>query len=498
MYTTITDETEVEEHVVNNAVNENQEVALTEILLDNQANISIVHPALLTNVRKSKKIIRVKGVGGVQLVVDQIGMLEGFFTVYACEHTKANVLSFADVEDIYRITYQRKQAFVVHMGIRDLIFKRRQKLYVADWSVVATVAVTVRENEQLYTKDEVRRAKLAHDFVRNSGYPSLGEAVHILTDGNVRNIPEIRPGDVERAYKIYGLHPEYVRRQLVRKTVSRTAVDHTLRHADKSLKLYADVMHVDGERFLVSVTDPLNLTLQSLVENESRNALGIGLQSHLATLRSRDYEPRIVYVDPHSSFRTMTQDFPGVEIDIGGSGDYVAKVDAKIRRIKETYRKVKHGLPWKLPKVLVRDLVGYAVSRLNIRRTQALSDNVCPRVLFTGVPVPYKELAVAFGDYVEAYEGTTNTSGARSAACIALCPAGNASGSWALWKIGTRVRVRRTNFKKLVTTELVINMMNALAEENESEAVHPLVSDIITQQPAAETDPGENPGASPV
>jgi hypothetical protein len=54
MYTTITEETEMEEHVVNNAVNENQEVALTEILLDNQANISIVHPALLTNVRRSK------------------------------------------------------------------------------------------------------------------------------------------------------------------------------------------------------------------------------------------------------------------------------------------------------------------------------------------------------------------------------------------------------------------------------------------------------------
>jgi hypothetical protein len=47
----------------------------------------------------------------------------------------------------------------------------------------------------------------------------------------------------------------------------------------------------------------------------------------------------------------------------------VAKVDTKIQRIKETYRKVKHGLPWKLLKVLVRDLVAYAVSQLNIRRT---------------------------------------------------------------------------------------------------------------------------------
>jgi uncharacterized 2Fe-2S/4Fe-4S cluster protein (DUF4445 family) len=176
---------------------------------------------------------------------------------------------------------------------------------------------------------------------------------------------------------------------MVRKTVSRAPVDHTLRHTNKNLKIYADVMHVDGELFLVSVTDPLNLTLQSKVENESRNVLGKGLQSHLVTLRSRDYVPRVVYVDPHSSFNGMAQDFPGVEIDVGGSGDYMAKVDVKIRRIKETYRKVKHGLPWKLPKVLVCDLVAYAASRLNIRRTQALSGNV-----FRGVPVPYTELVV--------------------------------------------------------------------------------------------------------
>jgi hypothetical protein len=34
----------------------------------------------------------------------------------------------------------------------------------------------------------------------------------------------------------------------------------------------------------------------------------------------------------------MTQDFPGVEVDIEEAGDYEAKVDAKIQRIKETYK----------------------------------------------------------------------------------------------------------------------------------------------------------------
>ena len=54
------------------------------------------------------------------------------------------------------------------------------------------------------------------------------------------------------------------------------------------------------------------------------------------------------------SLRTQ---FPGLLIEPGGAKDHVVKVDAKIRRLKETYRSVKAGLPWKLPKNRVKDLV---------------------------------------------------------------------------------------------------------------------------------------------
>jgi hypothetical protein len=246
----------------------------------------------------------------------------------------------------------------------------------------------------------------------------------------------------------------------------------------KTLKIYIDVMRVDTKKFLVSVADPLNLTMQSQVQSESRQDLGMALQGKMVILRNRGYVPAIVYSDPQSAFRSMTQDFPGVEIDVGGAGDYVAKVDARIRRIKETYRAVKNGLAWPLPRPLVPDLVAYVVSRLNIRRTTALSENVCPRVLFMGMPVNYaKELGLAFGDYVESYEGTTNTSKARSSACIALYPTANTTGAWVLWKIKNRTRVRSTNYVKLVTNELVIDAINQIALDKDIIAALP-VADI--------------------
>jgi hypothetical protein len=197
-----------QEFVVNNPVHVTQALEPTKVLLDNQADISIMHPMLLQDVQKSQRRIRVKGVGGPQLIVDEEGVLDGFFPVYASKKTKANVLSFADVEDLYDITYICKCAFIVHMSDRDLVFKRRQKLYIADWGTMGIVAPTIQENEHLYTKEEVSRAKLAYEFVRNSGYPSLGEVVHLITDGNIRNIPKLMPVDVERAYKINGSHPE--------------------------------------------------------------------------------------------------------------------------------------------------------------------------------------------------------------------------------------------------------------------------------------------------
>jgi hypothetical protein len=85
----------------------------------------------------------------------------------------------------------------------------------------------------------------------------------------------------------------------------------------------------------------------------------------------------------------MTQDYLGVEIDIGGVGDYMAKVDAKIRRIKEVHRAVKRGLAWELPGLFVKDIVAYAVSHINLHCTMVLSENVAPKVASTAIPVYY-------------------------------------------------------------------------------------------------------------
>jgi hypothetical protein len=253
---------------------------------------------------------------------------------------------------------------------------------------------------------------------------------------------------------------------MTKKKVSRASIDESLILDEKKQVLYSDVMHVDSNKFLITVCEPLQLVMQCRIERESQSELGFALQGQLNLLRSRSFVPMVVHTDPQSAFRALTGSFPEVVIDVGGAGDYVAKVDAKIRRIKEIYRSVKAGLKWKLPPTMVKDLVAYAVSRINIRRTTAINLNVCPRVLFTGMRINFKkELELAFGDYVEVYDGTDNTSKSRSIPCIALFPCSNSTGSWEFMSLKTKTRVRRSQWKVMMTTQTVIDAMNAFDEE---------------------------------
>jgi hypothetical protein len=108
-------------------------------------------------------------------------------------------------------------------------------------------------------------------------------------------------------------------------------------------------------------------------------------------------------------------------VDVGDVRDFVSKVDAKIRRTRKDIEASRH---MDLPLILVKDLVAYVISWINSERSAAINQNLA---------VDYKkEFSLAFGDYCEVYNGTNNTSWARSIPGIALHPCNNAAGSWAL------------------------------------------------------------------
>jgi hypothetical protein len=74
---------------------------------------------------------------------------------------------------------------------------------------------------------------------------------------------------------------------------------------------------------------------------------------------------------------------------------------------------------------------------------------------------------LAFGDYCEVYDGTDNTSRARSIPCLALYLCNNATGSWAFLSLATLQRIRRTQWTKMVMTEELTAKVNAIGGAEE-------------------------------
>jgi len=331
---------------------------------------------------------------------------------------------------------------------------------------------TASQNSSKFSADELKRATVARQFIRDAGYPSEKAAVDMVSSGNILDLP-ITVRDIRNAYSIWGREPAFIRGKMTSREVSRHREAETeIRAVPTAQKLTIDIMKIRSQPYLIAVAEPLDLILTTTVQNERTSGLEEGLQTLLNTASSYGFVVSHVYCDPQPALVALKGRFAGVVIDVAGAGDHLPKVDAKIKRIKETIRCVTAGLPYELPDSLVKHLVTYATVRNNMRGTAHTVDRVAPRVAATGRKPSFKrEFSCGFGDYVEAYDPKCVSNDAlqsRTEPCIALYPNGTQGESWTLLNLTTQRTVRRTNFTKMVMTDLVIERIRAIdAEEND-------------------------------
>jgi hypothetical protein len=71
------------------------------------------------------------------------------------------------------------------------------------------------------------------------------------------------------------------------------------------------------------------------------------------------------------------------------------------------------------------------------------------------------------GIIAKVFDDLDNTARSRSIPCIALYPCCNAARSWHFLNLVTKKRVRCLIWKRMVTTDLFMQKMNAFVEEGE-------------------------------
>jgi hypothetical protein len=75
-----------------------------EVILDSGSQINIVHPRFLHDVCDGHG--GCKGLFGEKTNLTKVSFLEGFFECLSSSDTRVSVLSQADVEDLYEVTYE--------------------------------------------------------------------------------------------------------------------------------------------------------------------------------------------------------------------------------------------------------------------------------------------------------------------------------------------------------------------------------------------------------
>jgi hypothetical protein len=113
----------------------------------------------------------------------------------------------------------------------------------------------------VYTKAEELHAKRAYELIFTSGHPLMAEAVHLVKDGNITDMPK--------------------------------NVDENLLLDETKRVLYSDIMHVHKCRN----------------ERRSQSEIGFTLQGQWNLLCSRSFVSTVVHTDPQSAFSTLNCSF---------------------------------------------------------------------------------------------------------------------------------------------------------------------------------------------
>ena len=276
------------------------------VLLDNQSTAHIFNnKKLVRNIRESSRPIRIHSSGGVRRTKLE-GDVNEMGVAYYDEGAIANILSFAKVRDMHRVTYDTdRDVFTIHTKTRMIHFKRSSKgLYYHDCRVnhrEITFLQTVDENKEGYTERELAGAKRARKAYNLMGRPSEKDFKGMVRAKLIPNCP-VTPKDIAIAHKILGLDIGSIRGKTTRRKPTVVETDYVeipseINATLGKVEIVADLMFVNTIPFIITLGKRIKFTTVSNLPNRKATTL-------LANLKA----VRNVYQHRGSSVTTMFMD----------------------------------------------------------------------------------------------------------------------------------------------------------------------------------------------
>jgi hypothetical protein len=313
--------------------------------------------------------IRVNHTGDFTLLGDRSDV-----PVYWSNKAGANALSWSQLRDSgnFDLGYNADEDYFYAVSTSGTTtkFTRYGKLYGKMFSANAHYTyATVEENKRLYTRREIRDADSAREFQHNMGYQPTNTLTSMILAGSTKNIP-VSAQDLRRADLIYGPAVPAIKGKTRRVQLERVVPEMIPREINKTVRLHADIMFVEGIPFLVTVDDSIGLTgITHLGYGKGARSTAIvckALLQHVNVYRAHGFRPSEILTDGEGAVEAATDALSqnGVSVNVNAPEDKVNLVERKIGTIKGIARSVIHSLPYRLAYTLLPHLLNFAVSRI--------------------------------------------------------------------------------------------------------------------------------------
>jgi len=400
------------------------------ILFDPQAqSSSFCNKDLLTNISEKAVPVRYTGQTKGQDIATQEGKFMEVINVDYNPEFATNILGGAEMKHIYGFEWgydSPSDHFYLNIGEKQLCFNMENFLYTYNPSEDQEIANTFTT---MMTKDQERKAALAHDLIKRLGYPSPQRVITAIREGSIINT-DISPEDVRRADAIYGRHFPYLagksvwRDPSIQDPISAATLPETV------LEGHTDLMFVGDLIALVTVFKPIDLTLLNILPSEGKEAKKEAFTEQLSILKAAGFTVSKIWGDAGDGYETCMKEIQGPRFEHLSPGRHDGVIEAKIRRIKETMRSLLNSLPYKFGPSLLRYAMRCATYYMNLFPTRTGFKGISPREALTGIKVDAAACAgIAFGEFAYVKEkGQDKSMNSRVFPAIALLPTGTRGG----------------------------------------------------------------------
>jgi hypothetical protein len=467
-----------------------------KLYLDSGASHHIVSdPSVVRNIRQSNKMFIVRGFNGAVEKTRMIADCPHFGEVVFTANSTKNLLSLGALSKkrSVQLSYDGGIHFLVQSadGPERVRFDiTDNNLFVCDLSkAVSTAGTNMAENstdsgntyaavenvmvaadlQVAANPDRLKRAQAARRAEVVMGYPSPGALAFAVRSGAIKNAP-FQSQDVAFAEKILGPDHARIKGKATKPKLVKNVLEADGEIATEKLQeLHADVFHLEGKHFLMSMMVPLGQLFATEVHRR-RDTLDCiqAATLHIGLCRSHGFEVTRLIVDQESTLVSLIGKIPTVVVPVA-TGQHVQRAERMIRHVKDRCRAHLNGLPYALPGRCIPMLVTFVVQRINVIPRKSTGP-IAPNELFTQRRFDYAIDGIApFGAMVRADEPTNDNSMApRSRFCLLMAQETNLSQNWILFDIWKGTFISRASFSELPITNNEIKKLNDWAAKDKT------------------------------